>query len=92
MNVNETDSKAYSEKKELIKYHKTEGPHILQVKENGETNILVGNNIVGVYETEKLARAALKRKDWSILLLTAWIYGKELYRIEEQKKGNNETT
>lgn len=55
-------------------------------KETKEVVICIGDEAIAKYQSIEGAMGAIKRKDWQLILVGAWVYGKKMDEIKKNKE------
>ena len=54
-------------------------------KSTKEVVVCIGDEAIGKYNYIENAIAAIKNKDWNLILVGAWVYGKKMDKINFKK-------
>lgn len=55
-------------------------------KETKEVVVCIGDEAIAKYQSIEGAMGAIKRKDWQLILVGAWVYGKKMNEIKKNKE------
>ena len=55
-------------------------------KETKEVVICIGDEALAKYQSIEGAMHAIKTKDWKLILVGAWVYGKKMDEIKKNKE------
>lgn len=58
-------------------------------KTTKEVVICIGDDALGKYNCIEAAMHAIKSKDWKLILVGAWVYGKKMDQLKLNNNGNN---
>lgn len=54
-----------------------------------EVVICIGDEAIAKYNCIEAAMYAIKTKDWQLILVGAWVYGKKMDTLKSNQNGNN---
>lgn len=64
--------------------------HFLDEEKNTkEVVICIGDEAIAKYNCIEAAMWAIKNKDWKLILVGAWVYGKKMDQLKLNENGNN---
>lgn len=58
-------------------------------KKTKEVVICIGDEAIAKYSCIDAAMWAIKTKDWKLILVGAWVYGKKMDQLKLKENGNN---
>lgn len=58
-------------------------------EENGETKVVLGNNLIDTLPNEKKAKSKIDKKPWEYILKVIIIVVNNILKMEEKKDGKN---
>ena len=58
-------------------------------KSTKEVVICIGDEAIAKYNCIEAAMYAIKTKDWQLILVGAWVYGRKMDQLKHNQNGNN---
>lgn len=55
-------------------------------KTTKEVVVCIGDEAIAKYQSIERAMGAIKRKDWQLILVGAWVYGRKMDEIKKNKE------
>lgn len=62
---------------------------LTEEKETKEVVICIGDEALAKYQSIEGAMHAIKTRDWQLILVGAWVYGKKMDQLKLNENGNN---
>lgn len=68
-----------------------EGTPFKIIEQYNDTVVIIGNNVVGFYESIDEARKAIEERDWNLILTSTMVMMEVINKHNEKNNGDNNT-